>query len=202
MKVDNIDEFIDKHMPFVIKCVSDFTNRYVEMENSEELSIALEAFHQAIQTYQEDKGSFFSFARKVIHNKLVDYTRKNSKVVVLELKDQEYTTTFEENTILKHELEYYESVLLTYGISFEQLISKGPKHQETRKKIFALAKAISQKREFVQVLLNKNRLPITDISREYHISKRVIKSHKIMLMAVTLAYHNNIHCVIKWVENI
>ena len=58
----DIDSLIEKHMPFIIKSISDTTGRYVSCENDEEISIGLLAFNEAIERYDNDKGHFlYSF---------------------------------------------------------------------------------------------------------------------------------------------
>ena len=57
------EKLIEEYIPFIIKTISSLTNRYVESENSEEYSIGLEAFNEAIDRYEAKKGSFIAFQR-------------------------------------------------------------------------------------------------------------------------------------------
>ena len=52
------EEFIEKHIPFIISCISKFTGRYVSIENDDEYSIGMIAFVEAIEKYKEEKGDF------------------------------------------------------------------------------------------------------------------------------------------------
>ena len=45
-------------------------------ENDDELSIALIAFNSACENYKEGKGNFFSYAKIVMRNALIDFFRK------------------------------------------------------------------------------------------------------------------------------
>ncbi len=47
------EEFIEKHIPFIISCISKFTGRYVSIENDDEYSIGMMAFVEAIEKYKE-----------------------------------------------------------------------------------------------------------------------------------------------------
>ena len=60
----NVNELIEKHMPFIIKSISDVTGRYVSCENDEELSVGMMGFHEAIERYDNEKGHFLSFAKR------------------------------------------------------------------------------------------------------------------------------------------
>jgi len=53
------------------------TDRHVEPENSEEYSVALLAFNEAINAYDEEKHSnFLVFSEQVINRRLIDYKEK------------------------------------------------------------------------------------------------------------------------------
>lgn len=63
---------------FILRTASDISKRYIS-NNDDEYSIALLAFVQAIEGYDIDKGSFFSFAELLMKRRLVDYFRTQSK---------------------------------------------------------------------------------------------------------------------------
>lgn len=203
MNFDHNDDFIAEHMPFIVKTVADYTKKYVEIENSEELSVAIEAFYNAMNKYDEERGAFFSFAKKVILNKLIDESRKKSKVITLQLDDRDIGAyeNFEEDTLLKSELQHYESFLGEYGITFEGLSNSAPKHIKTRTSLFELGKELSEQEQIISLLVKNRRLPITEISNNFNVSKKVLKTHKNMLIAIILAYINNISTIIKWIDN-
>lgn len=56
------EKIIQEYIPFIIKTISDKMNRYIESENSEEYSIGMEAFNEAIDKYDFSRGSFITFA--------------------------------------------------------------------------------------------------------------------------------------------
>ena len=64
--------------PFIKKCASSTCKHYVS-ESEDEWSIALIAFSEAVQSYDESKGNFYSFASLVIKRRLMDYFDKQSK---------------------------------------------------------------------------------------------------------------------------
>ena len=69
IKNKSIDKLIQDYMAFIVKTVSSITGRYVSVENDDELSIALIAFKEAIDKYEESRGSFSAF----VHQR---YTKK------------------------------------------------------------------------------------------------------------------------------
>ena len=108
----DIDSLIEKHMPFIIKSISDTTGRYVSYENDEEISVGLLAVNQAIERYDNDKGHFLSFAKLVISSRIKNYLKSENKhqhssfeYLVesrLSIKD-EYVEKEEENELLVDE---------------------------------------------------------------------------------------------------
>ena len=63
---------------FIISTTSKATNKYIN-KSDDEWSIALNAFNEAVNSYNMDKGSFYSFAELVIKRRIIDYLRKESK---------------------------------------------------------------------------------------------------------------------------
>ena len=70
IKLENLNSLIERHMPFLIRTVSNFTGRYVSIENDEEFSIGLLAFAESVKRYEADRGNFLSFAKLVIESRL------------------------------------------------------------------------------------------------------------------------------------
>lgn len=71
--MDNLNHLIEHHMAFLIRTVSNFTGRYVSVENDDEFSIALSAFAEAVECYDEKRGQFLGFAKLVIESRLKNY---------------------------------------------------------------------------------------------------------------------------------
>ena len=77
--LENLDQLINQHMAFLIRTVSNFTGKYVSIENDDEFSIALIAFTEAVKKYDEDRGNFLGFAKLVIESRLKTYLGKKRK---------------------------------------------------------------------------------------------------------------------------
>lgn len=204
MTFENKDIYIEEHMPFIIKTVADFTKRYVEIENSEELCIAIEAFSIAMDQYNEQIGGFFPFAKRVIVNKLIDEIRKKPKIISIPLESADLGSydNVETNVINKSEIERYEHILVDFGLSFERLTKVAPKHKITRINIIQLSKKISENETLTNRIINDRKIPITEISKQMSVSLKIVKSHKEMITAIFLAYHHNISLVVKWLDSI
>jgi len=52
------EEFINSYTPYIIRTVSNLTGKYVDVENSDEFSVGLAAFNEAIDSFDEGKTCF------------------------------------------------------------------------------------------------------------------------------------------------
>lgn len=57
--LENLDQLINQHMAFLIRTVSNFTGKYVSIENDDEFSIALIAFTEAVKNMMRIEETFW-----------------------------------------------------------------------------------------------------------------------------------------------
>ena len=190
---------VEAYFPFIIKTVSEVTNRYVEVENSIELSIAMEKFYLANETYDDSKGSFLTYAKTLMRNAVIDYLRKQ--------KSEDFLTHEDEMQLIDHSssvhdqvaLKLYEEELEPFHITFDKLIDHAPVHAVTRRNLIDLGKKLAEDPLVVQHLYEKKRLPISVIAKRYDVSEKVIKSHKLFLIAILVAFEKQVDIVIDWI---
>lgn len=70
--------FIEENKNKIYRYTCFVCKRILKWENDDELSIALIAFNNAIDSF--DSGNFNSYAKILIRNKLIDYFRKIQKI--------------------------------------------------------------------------------------------------------------------------
>ncbi len=203
------NQLIKQYLPFIIKTASEHLNRYIEVENNDELAIAMIAFDEAISKYNADKGGFIKFAQRLIKNRLIDYHRSgntnsfisydNPKTPIAEhLSDNE---NLEQSVLEKDELAAYETALRNFGLSYEDLIEQSPKHQNTRTKAMALGKQSSKEPPIVQKLYDTKRLPITKIATRFKVTIKIVKRSKALITSVIIAYVEKFESITQWIDN-
>jgi len=69
-----LENLIESHKQWMLSIASDVTHRYIT-DSDDEWSVALMAFSEAVQAYEEEKGSFRAFASVVIKRRLLDHIR-------------------------------------------------------------------------------------------------------------------------------
>jgi len=102
------------------------------------------------------------------------------------------------DTIVRQELIRFKEILNGHGISYELLASHKPVHKNTKDSVLELAIMISKNPQMVQHLIEKKRLPITQINKDCGVSVRFVKSHKHTITAIILAHEYKIQCVIDY----
>lgn len=73
-----LNQFILENRRFIRSIASKATGRFIT-ESDDEWSVALIAFHEAVRSYDDSKGSFCSFAALVIKRRLVDYMASQAR---------------------------------------------------------------------------------------------------------------------------
>ena len=206
INIKNLDELIEHYKPFIIRITSEFTGRYISVENDDEFSIALFAFAKAVECYQEEKGNFLTFARIVIERRLMNYQKsENNKKMAVSL-DQlmdmgiEFSKTkVNENIELQDEIDLYCQDLRYFGLDLDTLANFSPKHRDTRNRAIDIAEACSLDKPIVKSTYRKKKLPIRAVSRLTLYSEKIIKTSKIFILATMIIFVKDLKCLIQWI---
>lgn len=208
-KNTDVNELIEKHMPFIIKSISDVTGRYVSCENDEELSVGLLGFHEAIERYDNEKGHFLSFAKLVIGSRIKNYLKGENRhqhssldELVdkgLDIKD-EYFEPKEDNSILIDEINKLKNEISSFGFTLEDLVSEAPKQQATRKNAIILSEEISREEEFTSFMYLKKRLPIKRIVLKFSVTEKVVKRSKKFIISVVIIIDKRLNALRNWIR--
>ncbi len=222
---DNKDELnilIDEYKPFIASCVSQFSHRQVEYGKDDELSIGMLAFTEAVKSYNEDKGGFYTFARSIINRRLIDYARQQNKYkkeAVTSFSttgkegndDEEVDLTLEESmrrySDSEHErerrmeLEEIRNELGIWDIDFFDVAKASPKHNSTRIVYLEAIKHIMSDEETKTLMNEKRYFPIKSISEKLKINRKKLERGRNYIIAGFLIMqgdYENIREFINW----
>jgi len=191
-----IDNLINDYRPFIIKTISDLKGSYLDIHNDDEYSVGLIAFNEALKKYQPDKGRFLSYAKLVIESRIKNYWKG-----IHPHEHTDYENILDENNNeLKEEIEYFEKVLLSFGIDFEILIDHAPKHKDTRTRAIQIGEKTSKVPRFVEHIYAKKRLPITLMSKAFDISVKIIKKSKLFIISVVIIFDKKLTGIQEWLK--
>lgn len=200
-KNTDINILIDKHMPFIIKSISDVTGRYVSCENDEELSVGLLGFTEAIDRYDMEKGHFLPFAKLVIGSRIKNYLKGENRHTHSSLEDltekgieikDEYFEKAEDSTLLTDEINELKKEIALFGFTMEDLLNEAPKQQATRINAIHIAEKLSRDDEFLPFMYEKHRLPIKKMVLKYEVTEKVIKRSKKFIISVVIVIDKNL----------
>jgi RNA polymerase sigma factor len=202
---NELNNFIEEYKPFIASIVEKMTGRYAAYGESDELSIGLIAFNESIQKYNPQKGSFLTFAKYVITNRLIDYFRKNKNHLnttpleeyVGDDKDDEIDITFDKcisdfneseiNALRKSEILELKDELAKWDISFDSLLKESPKHEKKRETINMIISKIMSSPEIVDSIITKKHFPITQIQKISNIPLKFLeRSRKYIITIITI----------------
>lgn len=214
---DNDDQaernsLIQDYIPFIIRVVSNQLNRYIETENSDEFSIGMIAFNEAIDKYDFSKGNFLSFAELVIRNRVKDLCRKKQREQrEISLEDclensqgsflEPYEEINDEAIFLQEEIKKYKAELAKFKISFKDLVEETPKHSDTRQNAVLLAERISRDQPIVEEMYAKRRLPLNKIVLKFHSTLKIIKRSRKFIISMVVIFTGSFSELKVWVRN-
>jgi RNA polymerase sigma factor len=199
------EDFLSKYTPFMLKITSKVLGKYIDIKNSDEYSIALSAFNEAIDCYDMTKNyNFLLFSEHVIKKRLIDYMRKNkrNKEFPFSYFDDEgemlekyivpeQNISFEDIE-LREELIEYKECLADYGITLVELISNAPKHSDSRRLCIRIAKILADDEELFRLLQKYRNIPRNELKKKAGVHSRTIGLHRKYIIALCLIFRSNL----------
>lgn len=197
------EALISGHKSYIAAVASRFSRRSLDWSNDDELSIALLAFNEAVDTFNQRRGiPFLTYARVVIHHRLVDYFRRQAPEAQIPLQgykeDDELVSPAEEQQALENyraemlvreraeELERYERELIKFGVSLKELEEVCPKHRDTRLRLIRVARILAGQAGLVSQLRRTRQLPIKELIGLAGLSRKVLETGRKYIIAVAL----------------
>ncbi len=206
-----LNALLHSYQPFMKKTASFVCKRYIH-EQDDEYSIALFAFHEAIQHFEPDRNaSFLTFAHLLIRRKLIDFIRKEARRKEFTLGENsseqeedaftllESSHSFEQFTAEQQANERrmqiltYEELLKPFGLTFEELVKVSPSHDDSRQTAIQIAQIIAESDDFYETLLNKKRLPVKELEELVSVSRKTIERQRKYIVAIVVLMRSDLH---------
>lgn len=193
--------FIERYIPFIVKQVAMHLGRYVASETDEAFVIGLEAFNEAIDRYEAEKGSFINLASLIIKSRLADYLRKENKLreheVLMDPQDSNMLNLpsqahFEESVSLKEEIDILKSTLETFNLTLSDVADQSPVHGLVRHSLLKFCKQFVTHHQLLDRLFKTKQMPIKESVDLIAVSQKQIKSHRAYIIAVIIVIHKNL----------
>ena len=208
----NEDDFAilaEENKPWILKTVSDVTQRYIT-DSDDEWSIALMAFNEAVQGYDESKGSFRAFAALVIKRRILDHLRSESRfesetsvdpnafsgeldaeevsgidlAVQGSMAEEAMQDPKEERAAkAREEIEEMQAILKEYGFSFFDLAECSPRAEKTKKSCGIAVRTLVASAAMMALMRLKRLLPIKELSEASGVIRKILERHRKYIIA-------------------
>lgn len=212
------ENFINNYIPFIASVVSKVIGRYVNIHDSDEFSVGISAFNEAINSYDKSKqGCFLKFAEKVITRRVIDYLRKDNKnkrvypfsyfedsstsecgnIYILEKPNNDYEKIEDSQDILM-----FEEKLKEFGITLNDLVNSSPKHKDSKQLCIKIAKLLCSDQGLYERFIRNKRVPIEELQGMAHVSRRTIERNRKFIIAVCLIMESDLSVIKGYLSNV
>ena len=190
------NDLIEDFRPFILKVAGKFCNKRLEWQNDEELSVAMMAFNEAINTFDAKQGAAFSsYAYLVINRRLTDYMRKENKYRSHSILQDDLSKIVPaaatvdtgkdfESIFWQDEIHTLLSKLKAYGISMKDLVTASPKHKRVRLKLAYMAHELVQNENLSSYIRKNFRLPVKEICLEFDVRRKFVETWRRYLLTL------------------
>lgn len=198
------ETLLSSYQPFVDRVVAQVCGRAIS-HTDDEFQIAFVAMNDAIDRYENERGSFTGFAETVMRRRLIDHFRVNERqkerpFSAFEVEDEEGNlqntvdvdasmAIYQANEQSKEraeEIERYKKELALYGVSFDSLVTLSPKHQDARASAIAVANMLAQDDLLSQMFVKSHSLPMKQLQSKVSVSRKTLERQRHYIVAVTV----------------
>lgn len=202
------DDLIRDYLPFIRSETSKALGRIPVVGQDDEVSIAMIAFHESIESYSSAKGSFLSYASVNIRRRLIDYHRKEKRHAGLPSLDtpiagnEDFTTRdivkdssdayqdMDLRDATKQEIEELVAQLHTFGLTLTDISENCPKQART---LQACQRALQYAKEnpaLIDELKISKKLPMTKLAAGSGVERKTLERHRKYILVLLLIYSN------------
>lgn len=207
--MEEADGLISDYMPFIKSEIAKVRKRSYDIDQSDELSIGMIAFHEAINGYNEKRGNFLSYASLLIRNRIIDFWRKNDRhnqtisMQTPSMNDDGSNTLedtisdgerHDEVTVIreatKEEIVELTTQMASFGVSLTDVAESSPKQERTLEAVQRVARYVKDEKELMENFLETKRLPLAQMTEGTGVSRKTIERHRKYVIALLLIYSN------------
>ncbi len=203
------DDLIESYLPFIKSETYKATGKLPTTDAEDELSIAMFAFYEAIESYSKQRGAFLPYASLLIRRKIIDYYRKEKRHTGSISGDAPAFSQDDEATVMdlvadpkdninegiqknatRDEIAELTAQLTQYGLSLTDIADNCPKQERTLKACLAAVQYAKEHPELITELVKTGRLPLAALSDGSGTPRKTLERHRKYIMALLLIYSN------------
>lgn len=201
------DLLISDYLPFIKAQVTKVMKRPVNIQQDDEYSIAMIAFHEAINGYSKTRGAFLSYAALLMRNRIIDFWRKNnrhSQVISINAPTSEHDQTIEDSIsdnedheeelvmreATKEEIIELSMQIRAFGVSLSDIADNSPKQERTLAACRDVVAYAQSNQEIMADFFRTKRLPLRKMTAGSKVSRKTIERHRKYIVGLLLIYTN------------
>jgi RNA polymerase sigma factor len=197
------NQLIEEYQEFIHQTACRICKKKLIWGQDDELSIALMAFNEAIDSFNpESQVPFLGYAKVIMRSRLIDFFRRESQNqdIPCDFSQSQIAVdqTHSWNELVKEieawereeEIKQYEEELRKYKINFEALARNSPKHQDSRTNLIATAEELARNQKLFRYLEEHQKIPLQELSNISPLSKKTLEKHRSYIIALALIFHN------------
>lgn len=206
-----LSRLIEEHKKFILANAYKAAGHFVT-ESDDEWSVALIAFHEAVRTFDAEKGDFRAFAALVIKRRVLDHLKSERRhageipvapetmdgdvqddtadtAMGLQIRQREAELSEEKSSdapgqnAIKDEIEALSEALSPYGISFFDLPDCSPKAEKTKSACAKAVAALLSDHDLLTKLRQSKNLPMKEITQITGIPRKILERHRKYIIA-------------------
>ena len=205
------DRLISAYMPFIRGETAKYLKQPLE-GHDDEVSIAMIAFHEAVNGYSRVRGPFLKYASMLIKSRLIDYgrrERRHSRTISLELPAGQEEMALKETlaedvdrqeelvlrNATRNEIEELARQMKDFGISLGDVADNCPKQKRTLescRKAFQYARG---NQELLDEFLRTKKLPIGQLAKYNGVERKTLERHRKYMVALLLICTNGFEII-------
>ncbi|HEY9063078.1 MAG TPA: sigma-70 family RNA polymerase sigma factor [Pseudobacteroides sp.] len=198
------EKFIEDYIPFIIKVISSFySSRIVDVKNSDEYSIGLMAFDEAIEKFDSGKSKgFLNFAQMVIRRRIIDYFRNISSISKNEIPFSYFNSKSESDLEEKlnmfdigmeagryeliYELNDFSRQLESYGLNIRNLPEYIPKHKDSKQMCIHIAKKVIENKNIYNKLKTKKYFQMKELIKVIDVHPKTVERNREFIICLCI----------------
>lgn len=207
------EEVIKQNMDFVRRIAAKTAGRFVD-DSDDACSEALIAFNDAIDSFDQSKGAFYSYASKVITNRVTDWLRTESRhsgeinMSALGGDSDDGSPGFDpedsSTSISDAAVEIYslKRELADFHIEFNDLAADSPKSRKTKQACLTVIDYVSASPQMTDRMRLMGILPSAAICRDTGVKEKILERHRKYLIAGILIRTGDYHIIAEYLPHI
>ena len=203
------EELVAEHRQWILRCASEVTHRYIT-DSDDEWSVALLAFHEAVQNYDGEKGSLKALASVVIRRRVLDYIRSEGRHEAemsvipgafdgelgedgasgMNLRVQQAVAersldeaADDSPDRAREEIAGMQEILKAYGFSFFDLAECSPRAGKTKLSCGKAVRTLIASAVLMALMRLKHLLPIKELSAQSGVVRKILERHRKYIIA-------------------